>query len=454
MKLPARHTKSDVLSLLDALRRGVSGGVSTADEVLARFSYDFGRRPEAAPAAVVRARSERDVVHVLKTSRAMGVPVSVRGAGHSCGGQTLCPGGVVLLNQCDDGDVRVDDQGRVEVEGRLTWNALDARLGAVGRAPAVLTDYLDLTVGGTLSVGGYGLRSITHGAQADHVERLRVVLPDGSATWCSPRHEAALFDGALSGLGHVGIIERVVMRTIPCPRQSHLVRFAHRGLDDLATALEGIDEVPTDAPALFSAFSMDGRTFSEFGVEADGVEIPLPRALHGRTPAERLTVAEHPICVHASRVRWLSRHAGARALWSDWFFDHAGLRAFLSFIEPRLRGDLGRYLGTCYFLISRRAPGAHRAPLAPDALPHRGAAFGVGTYFFVPMADAAGLTLVREALRAFRDRAIESGGRPYRYGCDELDDDACRRVYGDAYARAVALRRALDPEGLLGRDHG
>ncbi len=78
----------------------------------------------------------------------------------------------------------------------------------------------------------------------------------------------------------------------------------------------------------------------------------------------------------------------------------------------------------------------------------------MGTYFFVPTADADGLALVREALRAFRDRAIEADGRPYRYGCDELDEAACRRVYGDAYERAVALRRALDPDGLLGRDQG
>ena len=438
-----------------ALRDEIGAGVMASEAVRSRFSYDFGRHPEAAPLAVVRARSERDVSRVLALCSQMGVRVRVRGAGHSCGGQTLAPGGVVLLNQRDDGEVIVDAHGRVEVDARLTWNALDARLGALGLAPPVLTDYLDLTVGGTLSVGGYGLRSVSRGAQYDHVDRLKLVLADGSARWCARDESPELFELALAGLGAAGVIERVVMRTIPRPKSARLVRFAHRDLEDLARSMAWADEAPRDEPLLFSAFWMKGRIFSEYGSEDERVEVPIPAALRAREPAHREDVAEHSLHVHASRTRWLAQYARSRALWTDWFFDHDGLRAFVTFLDRRLhRAEYARYLGTCYFLVCRREASEWRPPLSADALRRGGAAFGVGTYFFVPVGDRAGEVLVRDELRALRDRALELGGRPYRYGCDELDRSALTHLYGDALHRAEALRNTLDPRGVLRRDHG
>jgi FAD/FMN-containing dehydrogenase len=79
----------------------------------------------------------------------------------------------------------------------------------------VLTDYLALSVGGTLSVGGIGGTSYRHGLQTDHVLELEVVTCDGAVRTCTPDHEAELFNAVLAGLGQHGVITRATLGLVP-----------------------------------------------------------------------------------------------------------------------------------------------------------------------------------------------------------------------------------------------
>src|SRR5437588_9356342 len=88
--------------------------------------------------------------------------------------------------------------------------ALEHRL-----TPPVLTDYLELTVGGTLSAGGIGGTSHRHGPQVDHVRELEVVTGTGEIVTCSPASNTAVFSGALAGYGQAGIITRATIPLIP-----------------------------------------------------------------------------------------------------------------------------------------------------------------------------------------------------------------------------------------------
>ncbi len=54
--------------------------------------------------------------------------------------------------------VRRVDGDRVTVEAGATWREVLAATLPHGLAPPVLPDYLDLTIGGTLAVGGVGRR--------------------------------------------------------------------------------------------------------------------------------------------------------------------------------------------------------------------------------------------------------------------------------------------------------
>jgi FAD/FMN-containing dehydrogenase len=104
----------------------------------------------------------------------------------------------------------------------------------VGLTPPVLTDYLGLSVGGTLSVGGLSGSSFRHGAQVDHVTELEVVTGSGMRELCSPTRNPDLFGAMLAGLGQCGIIARATIRLARAPASVRVFRLPY---PDLATML-------------------------------------------------------------------------------------------------------------------------------------------------------------------------------------------------------------------------
>ena len=65
------------------------------------------------------------------------------------------------------------------VGGGTRWLDLLAQTIPQGGTPPVLVDFLELTVGGTLSVGGIGSQAFRFGPQVDNVLELQVVTGEG-----------------------------------------------------------------------------------------------------------------------------------------------------------------------------------------------------------------------------------------------------------------------------------
>jgi cytokinin dehydrogenase len=86
-----------------------------------------------------------------------------------------------------------------------------------GYTPPVLTDYLRLTVGGTLSVGGVSGTSWRYGAQVDNVEELTVVTGAGKTVKCSESENRSLFEAVLAGQGQCGVMVGARLRLVPAP---------------------------------------------------------------------------------------------------------------------------------------------------------------------------------------------------------------------------------------------
>ena len=68
---------------------------------------------------------------------------------------------------------------RVVVEAGAKWSEVLRATLAQGKTPPVLTEYLELSVGGTLVVGGVGATTSTFGVQSDNVIDLEVVTGNG-----------------------------------------------------------------------------------------------------------------------------------------------------------------------------------------------------------------------------------------------------------------------------------
>ena len=123
---------------------------------------------------------------------------------------------------------------RVVVDAGATLREVLAATLPRGLAPPGLPDYLDLSVGGVLVVGGVGSAISRSGVLTDNVLELRVVTGRGERLTCSPTSDPRLFDAVRAGLGQVAVITRATLRLVPAPRQ---VRRFLLYYPDLATML-------------------------------------------------------------------------------------------------------------------------------------------------------------------------------------------------------------------------
>lgn len=70
------------------------------------------------------------------------------------------------------------------------------------------------SIAGAIATATHG-SSHKHGLLSQYITRLRIVLADGRAVWCSPEDQPDLFRTALVSLGAVGIITEVEYRMFP-----------------------------------------------------------------------------------------------------------------------------------------------------------------------------------------------------------------------------------------------
>jgi len=214
-------------------RPPVGGDWSCDPGALRAAASDFGRIIARTPRAVHRPSSRADIAALLRWASTHGANVSARGQGHSIYGRSLAENGIVIDMSAMSaiGEIRPD---RVVVEAGATWGAvLDATL-AHGLTPPVLTNYLGLSIGGTIAIGGIGGASSAHGLQTDNVLELDVVTGGGQELTCSPSAHPDLFDAVRGGLGKCGIVTRATLRLVRAPTQ---VRRFQLFYPDLATLM-------------------------------------------------------------------------------------------------------------------------------------------------------------------------------------------------------------------------
>ena len=225
---------ADIQKVLASVPRWLSDLMSTDPGHIAAAATDFGRIVRHRPAAVFRPRTHRDVAEIVQVARDQAVSVAARGQGNSGFGQAQARGGFVI-EMSGLAEIGVVQNDAVWVDAGVKWATLLDRTMASRQAPPAVTDYLHLSVGGTLSVGGISGTSFRYGAQVDNVLALKVVTGDGDLVECSPHDNPDLFDACRAGLGQVGIVVAARARLTHVP--SH-VRVYNLQYDDLGEFLD------------------------------------------------------------------------------------------------------------------------------------------------------------------------------------------------------------------------
>src|SRR5262249_14468493 len=166
--------------------------------------YDQARRVWNAtvdryPALIVRPREVADVIQAVDFARTNGLPLAVRGGGHSPAGYGTVDGGVVV-DFADMKQLDIDSERRVAWAGPgLTWGEYNARAGDYGLAtPGV--DVASVGIAGATLGGGMGWLMRKHGLTIDNLLAVDVVTADGRLVMATETENPDLF-WALRGGG-------------------------------------------------------------------------------------------------------------------------------------------------------------------------------------------------------------------------------------------------------------
>jgi FAD/FMN-containing dehydrogenase len=191
------------LAELQAAWRGEIVGRQHPDYDLHRKIWNgaFDRRP----ALIARCLGVADVIQAVKFGRRTGLPVAVRGGGHSFPGLSVADD-ALLVDLGPMKGVRVDPVARTaRVQAGVLLGELDKETQAFGlAAPSGIVTHTG--VGGLTLGGGIGWIQRKHGLSVDTLRSVDVVTADGELVKASADENEDLFWGIRGGGGNFGIV--------------------------------------------------------------------------------------------------------------------------------------------------------------------------------------------------------------------------------------------------------
>ncbi|PKA53538.1 Cytokinin dehydrogenase 3 [Apostasia shenzhenica] len=200
-------------------------------------TLDFGRIIESNPLAILNPESPKEIAQLIQSifsneTLMINMTVAQRGAAHSTYGQsqTSTSNGIIVNMTQLPSFIHIEESF-ADVAGGVLWVDLLAESLKKGRSPRSWTDYLYLSVGGTLSVAGISGQTFKHGPQISNVIELDVITGRGEQFTCSEKMNADLFYGVLGGLGQFGIITRARIILHSAPKMVKWVKVKYESFD-------------------------------------------------------------------------------------------------------------------------------------------------------------------------------------------------------------------------------
>jgi cytokinin dehydrogenase len=434
--------------------------VERSPAVLTSVTEDFGHVLRGSPVGVVQPLSAAEVAETVTEAVSSGTRLTLRGVGHSAGGQALASQSVVVdLSRMNTVGPVDRERGTIRCEpGALLRDVVAATLPH-GLLPRALTNLLDLTVGGLLSVGGIGPGSHRHGPLVANVTALEVVTGDGVLRRCSSTEAPDLYEAVLAGLGRCGVIVSAELRLRPVrPR----VRTFYLLYDDLQRwmadqrALAHADQVSSMegfcSAAMQGLRGTGGRraSFAEWfyplqvSLEFDDTAPELPGHL---SPYRVLQVEDDQIAWFPNRHD--PRFAMVRRL-GAWERAHPYISALIgaqALVEvlPAVLDALPLFLGHghcgTFFVATRDVPPLMALPAADDV---------VFLSVIYPQVLPQFLDATLEAFGTVGELLTAAGGK--RYVADwlgQMHAEDWRRHLGPHHRQWIQSKRTFDPHHVF-----
>lgn len=434
----------------------LEGELVTDPTSVASYGADLGNLVHRTPAAVLFPGSVRDIQKMMLFCKHRGISVAARGQAHTTFGQSLVQGGLVIamstLNQIHS----IGPHG-ADLDAGATWKSLLQASVPLGLTPPALTGYTNLSIAGTLSVGGVSTTN-DQGAQVDRVQALEVVTGTGRRVWCSSHRHPDLFSAVLAGLGQCGIITRAVVDLVPAPAMArvHLLTYTDNAtfFHDFRTLLErhefeGVYNLWV--PGSDGQFVYQLNAIKYYNPDRPPNDAHLLRHLHfSDVQSSDSTYLDQVLSVDVV-IDFLESIGLFRSLthpWFDMFLPEREVEGFVGDVLPTLQPDDVGPTGFMLLLALERSK-LHR-PLF--RVPEHGKwvyLFDILTASTSPGPDPAFDARMLDRNRVLFEKARDLGGTRYPIGVLETSKRDWKQHYGPVAADFKRWKRRFDPHGIL-----
>jgi cytokinin dehydrogenase len=437
------------------LKSLISGEVISNQEKLKEFSQDFGRIITKQPQVIVRPHSSKDVSQVVTYARNYGLTITPRATGNSLGGQCLNQDGIILdmrgLNTIHEIN---QDELYFQTDSGASWRQVVELSLSKNLIPPVLTNYIDVTVGGTHAVGGIGASSFRYGTQADNCLALEVVTSNGEIVWCSSKENSELFHHILCGYSQFGIITQIRHRLKSYCNYTRTYYLLYENLDALLqdkhalTSQNKVDyllAVPSPALELLSKAKGVQLTqwfyLLEVTVEindvnsTDEVLSNLNFYRHVRTEIKTFKEFIAPSLLFAPPTNTVHP-------WIDVILPASQAKTY---IETALE-SLSSVLDCSHTLMGTFCLQSNSTNLPMFRTPSEEFMIGFGIYPIIPEFQ---LQSVLTQLKSLTDLAYKHGGKRYLSGWVDLNLQQWQTQFDDYSSKVKEIKNKYDPQGIF-----
>jgi len=419
----------------------------------ARISFNgiLDRRP----AAIVPCATTDDVVAAVRAARAAGLPIAVRGGGHSVAGHCI-PDDALVVSLTPMRGVTVDPERRLgHAGGGALWDDVDAAFFAHGLAVPGGT-FGDTGIGGLTLGGGIGWLMPIAGFTCDNLVQAEVVTADGSVVVAEPDGDPELLWALRGGGGNFGVVTRFTYRLTPiAPMIGGPIVYPGSAA---SVVLDRIEQLIVEHPT---------ATLPTMGIhreEATGEPAItfLVGIVDGSDPAPVLDLLRRDIPVLSDGLApqsYLDLQAlsgtlpfGLRHYWKGHFLrslDHDLLGRLVAAV-----GDADS-IGQSFILLEGIVGAGREEPPGGAAFGQRAARWNVSALgiWESPEDDATAVGWARR-VAAMLEPASLTGGGYVNYSPVDESAERVRAAYGaDRWERLVAVKRRLDPDNVFRFNH-
>ncbi|HUO73565.1 MAG TPA: FAD-binding oxidoreductase [Solirubrobacteraceae bacterium] len=418
--------------------------------------YDTARRVfnamiDRRPALIIQCAGTEDVIEGVIFAREHGVPLSIKGGGHSVAGTAVCDRGL-LLDLAPMKAVHIDTARRIAtVEPGLTLGDLDRETQRFGLA--VPSGVVSMTgLAGLALGGGLGWLNGAYGLTCDNLLAADVITAAGELVTANAHQYEDLLWALRGGGGNFGVVTSFTFRLHPVDEVlAGTFMYARRkAAHALRLYREFAAECPDELGANASVFrGPDGEVAVSIAICYAGERGRGERLLD---PLRTLGPAEAAIQPMAYRqLQHAADHgfpSGRQHYWKSGFvtaIDDELIEIVLDFVErmPSLHSGVG---------LQQLHGAAGRVRPAATAYPHRGERYDllILSQWPDPAQSPRNVTWTRELFAAIQPH-LSAGVYVNNLGAD--DTERLGHAYGSNYDRLVAVKTRYDPTNVFRQNH-